>query len=144
MRAKAIAVLAVIIVLVGGLALAYHERQLLAACRTLPQADDAQYDAAEEAFGLASKAYNAHSYSTASDLFDMAASKLGNIYQMAGAGPDDTAETLEAARAEAARSDFQLAAQIKQGALQTRLSLYRRKQHLSQRCHAILGAVGLR
>jgi hypothetical protein len=68
---------------------------------------------------------------------------LGDVYQMAGADQDDTGMALEAGRAEAKRSEFQLAAQIKQSAMATRLSSFRRKQHLSERCRAILAKVGL-
>jgi hypothetical protein len=142
-RTKLIAGFAIFAVLAAGLALLYHERRLVAACRTAPQADDAQFRVAEDMFNQGNKAFSARSYSTASDLFDMAAAKLGDVYQMAGGGEDDTGMALEAGRAEAKRSEFQLAAQIKQNVMAVRLSSFRRKQHLSERCHAILAKIGL-
>jgi hypothetical protein len=142
-RTKLIAGFALVAVLVIGLALLYHERRLVAACRAVPQADDAQFRVAEDLFNQGNRAFSSRNYSTANDLFDMAASKLGDVYRMAGAGQDDTGLALEAGRAEANRSEFQLAAQIKQSAMAARLSSFRRKQHLSERCHAILAKVGL-
>jgi len=88
------------------------------------------------------KAFSGRNYSTASDLFDMAASKLGDVYQMTGV-LDDTGMALEAGRAAAKQSEFQLAAQIKKSAMATRLAGFRRKQHLSERCRDILAKIGL-
>lgn len=141
-RTKLIVGIAVVAVVVAGLALLYRERRLVAACRTVPQADDAQFRVAEDMFNQGNGAFSARNYSTASDLFDMAAAKLGDVYQMAGPGQDDTGMALEAGRAEAKRSEFQLAAQIKQSAMAARLSSFRRKQHLSERCHGILAKIG--
>jgi len=142
-RTKLIAVFSVLFVLAISLALLYRERQLLAGCRTIPQADDAQYRAALDMFSQGNKAFFGRNYSTASDLFDMAASKLGDVYQMTGAGQDDTGMALAAGRVAAARSEFQLAAQIKRSAISTRLASFRSKQHLSERCHDILAKIGL-
>ena len=141
-RTKLIAAFAVLFVPAIGLALLYRERQLLAACRTIPQADDAQFRVAQDMFSQGNQALSARNYSIASDLFDMAASKLGDVYQMTGA-PDDTGMALAAGRVAAARSEFQLAAQIKQSAVLTRLASFRRKQHLSERCRDILAKIGL-
>jgi hypothetical protein len=141
-RTKLIAGIVACAVLATGLALLTRERQLVAACRTLPQADDAQVRAAQDLFDQGNRAFSARNYSTAADLFDMSASKLGDVYQMAGA-LDDTGMALEAGRAAAARSEFQLAAQIKRSAMATRLAGFRRKQHLSERCHGMLAKIGL-
>jgi hypothetical protein len=142
-RSKVILGAAAFAVLATGLALLTRERYLVAACRTAPQAGDAQYRAAEDMFSQGNKAFSGRNYSTASDLFDMAASKLGDVYQMTGAGQDDTGMALAAGRVAAARSEFQLAAQIKQSAMATRLANFRRKQHLSGRCHGMLAKIGL-
>jgi hypothetical protein len=142
-RTKLIAGIVVCAVLATGLALLTRERHLVAACRTAPQAGDAQYRAAQDMFSQGNKAFSGRNYSTASDLFDMAASKLGDVYQMTGAGQDDTGMALAAGRVAAARSEFQLAAQIKRSAMATRLASFRRKQHLSERCHDILAKIGL-
>jgi len=56
---------------------------------------------------------------------------------------DDTGMALEAGRAAAKQSEFQLAAQIKKSAMATRLAGFRRKQHLSERCRDILAKIGL-
>jgi hypothetical protein len=141
-RTKLIAAFAVLFVLAIGLALLYRERQLLTACRAIPEADDAQFRAAQDMVSQGNKAFSGRNYSTASDLFDMAASKLGDVYQMTGV-LDDTGMALEAGRAAAKQSEFQLAAQIKKSAMATRLAGFRRKQHLSERCRDILAKIGL-
>jgi hypothetical protein len=142
-RTKLIVGIAVFAVMATGLALLYHERQLVAACRTVPRADEAQFREAEDMFRQGNMAFSRRNYSTASDLFDMAASKLGDIYQMTGGGKDDTGTALEAGRAAAKQSEFQLAAQIKKDAMAARISSFLRKQHLSERCHAVLARIGL-
>ena len=142
-RTKLIAGFAVFFVIAVGLALLYRERRLVVACQPLSFAEETQYRAASDFAGQAGKAISSRNYSTASDLIDMAISRLGDSYQLPGGERDDTEMTLEAGKAEMARSEFQLAVRMKQSVIQTRLSMYRRKQHLSERCQGILGKIGL-
>lgn len=142
-RTKLIAGLAVFFVMAVGFALLYRERHLMAACRPLSFAEDTQYRAAADLADQANRAISSRNYSTASDLIDMAISKLGNAYQLPGNSHDDTDMTLEAGKVEMARSEFQLAVRMKQSAIEQRLSMFRRKQHLSERCQSILGKIGL-
>ena len=142
-RTKLIAGFAVFFVLAVGLALLYRERRLVAACQSVPFADEARYRAARDLTSQANNALSSRNYSIANDLFDMAAVKLGDTYRMAGAGEDDTGMALEAGRAESARGEFQLAARMKQSAMQSRLSMFYSRQHLSERCHDMLAKIGL-
>ena len=119
-----------------------HIRVWIAACRAVPQADQARYDAAMGLSARANGAISSGNYSTASDLLDMAVARLGTVYENTGAA-DDTGMILQAGRDKATHFDFKLAARMKQSALQTRLSMFRRKAHVSARCHGLLAKVGL-
>jgi hypothetical protein len=112
-------------------------RVWIAACRAVPEAEQKSYDDAVELSARADSAISAGTYSTASDLLDVAVSRLGNAYVTPLAATDDTDLVIEAGRDKASRFDFQLAARMKQGALHTRLSMFRRKAHVSERCHAL-------
>ena len=119
-----------------------HVKVWIAACRAIPQADQARYDAAMGLSARANGAISSGNYSTASDFLDMAVARLGNVYENTGS-EDDTGLILQAGRDKATRFDFKLAARMKQSALQTRLSMFRRKAHVSARCHSLLSKVGL-
>ena len=114
----------------------------MASCRAVPQADQARYDAAMGLFARANGAVSSAHYSIASDLLDMAISKLGNVYEGAGAD-DDTGLMLQAGRDKAVHFDFKLAARMKQSTLYTRLSMFRGKARRSVRCRSLLRYVGL-
>jgi hypothetical protein len=106
----------------------------------VPASDQKSYDTSIELLGRANEAFSAHNYPVASDLLDLAILSLGSSY--ATPSPtDDTGAVLLAARNEAARSDFQMAARMKQGALNTRLALFRKKADFAQRCHSVLKRV---
>jgi hypothetical protein len=142
-RTKVITGFAIFLVVAVGLALFYRERRLMAACKPVSFVEETKFRAAADYADQANKAISSRNYSTASDLIDMAIKSLGNAYQLPGEERDDTEMTLEAGKAETARSEFQLAVRMKQSAIQTRLSMFRRKQHLSQRCQSVLGRIGL-
>src|SRR6185295_5327666 len=104
-RAKRIAAIAVLVLLAAVASLVFRERRLIAACQPVPEAEQAQYRLALDFFQQANKAFSTRNYSTANDLFDMAASKLGNAYRADLAGGevefDDTGMALEAGRSAA-------------------------------------------
>jgi hypothetical protein len=118
-------------------------RVWVAACRAVPQAEQKSYDDAMELSARADSAISAGTYSTASDLLDVAVLRLGNAYVTPLVATDDTDLVLQAGGDKASRFDFRLAARMKQGALHTRLSMFRRKAHVSERCHALLRRIHL-
>jgi len=142
LRRGIIAGFAVFIALAAGAALFLRESPWIRACRAVPDADQARYASALELYGQASSAISAGNFSTASDILDLGNSKLGNSYQTHPA-PDDTAIIFQAGENEASHSDFKQAARMKQEAMQTRLSMLRRKSYLSGRCRSILKMIGL-
>ena len=115
-----------------------HVRVWIAACRAVPEAEQKSHDDALELSVRADSAITAGNYSTASDLLDVAVSRLGNAYVTSLAATDDTDLVFQAGRDKASHFDFQLAARMKQGALHTRLSMFRSKADISARCHALL------
>jgi hypothetical protein len=115
-----------------------HVRVWSAACRAVPEAERKSYDDAMELSARADSAVTAGNYSSASDLLDVAVSRLGNAYVTVSAATDDTDLVLQAGRDKSSHFDFQLAARMKQSALHTRLSMFRSKADISARCHALL------
>ena len=101
-----------------------------------PHLDPAGYQSAQALYEQASGAVSGRNYAAANDMLDMALSRLGDSYQL-GRGADDTIEAVAAARSAAARSEFQVAAQIKAEVMGRRLSLLRRKMRLSDVCRRV-------
>ena len=141
-RGVVIAGLVVLVVAALGATRFHDVREVIAGCRAVPAADQGQYDAAMDLSARANSAISSGNYSSASDLLDLASSKLGHAYET-DLLVDDTGLILQAGQDKASHFDFKLAARMKQSALQTRLSMFRRKAHVSQRCHALLQRVGL-
>ena len=142
-RGGVVAGLVVLVVAALG-ATQFHEiRETIAGCRAVSGADQGQYDAATDLSARANSAISSGNYSSASDFLDMAIFKLGHAYDT-GLSADDTGLLLQAGQDKASHLDFKLAARMKQSALQTRLAMFRRKAHVSERCHALLRRVGLR
>ena len=137
-------IVGLVVFVVAAIAVVQYPRMKvwITSCRAVPQADQARYDAAMGLFARANGAVSSGNYSTASDILDMAISRLGNAYESAGVN-DDTGLMLQAGRDKAAHFDFKLAARMKQSALYTRLYLFRGKAHRSLRCHSLLRYVGL-
>ena len=100
------------------------------------QLDQARYESARDLYGQATGAINSHNYSAANDMLDLALSRLGDAYQL-GRAEDETGELVTAAKAAAARSEFQIAAGMKLEAMGRRLYLFQRKTRLSGLCHAV-------
>jgi len=133
----------VVLVVAALVAPRFHQiKEVVAACRTAPAADQGQYDAAIDLSARANSAIASGNYSSANDLMDLAISKLGRAYEM-GSTEDDTGLILQVGQDKASHLDFTLAARMKQSALQTRLSMFRRKADVSERCHVLLRRVGL-
>ena len=101
-----------------------------------PGPDQAAYESARDLYGRAGSAISARNYIAANDMLDLALLRLGNAYQL-GRGEDETSETVLAANAAVRQSEFQIAAQMKQGALEHRLYLFQRKTRLSDLCRSI-------
>jgi hypothetical protein len=141
-RVGVIAGLVVLVIAALGAARFHEVRDVIAGCRDVPGAGHGQYDAAVDLSMRANSAISSGNYSSANDLLDMAISKLGHAYET-GLSMDDTGLILQAGQDKASHLDFKLAAQMKQSALQTRLSMFRKKAHVSDRCHALLRRVGL-
>ena len=141
-RSGVIAGLVVLVMAALGASRFHKVREAIVGCRTVSAADQSQYDAAMDFSARANSAISSGNYSSASDLLDMAISKLGQAYET-GLLADDTGLILQAGQDKASHLDFKLAARMKQSALQARLSMFRRKAHVSERCHALLRRVGL-
>ena len=101
-----------------------------------PALDQAGYESARDLYGQASGAMSSRNYAAANDMLDMALSRLGDAYRLGRAG-DETVELVSAAKAAAARSELQIAAQMKLEAINHRLYLFQRKTRLSGLCHEI-------
>jgi len=100
------------------------------------QLDQARY---QLAFGLYSKANTAiesRNYAAANDMLDAALSNLGDSYQL-GRRADETEEAVTAAKAAAARSEFEIAARLKLEAMGRRVYQFQRKTRLSQVCRQV-------
>lgn len=98
--------------------------------------DQAAYESARDLYGRAGNAIAARNYVAANDMQDMALSRLGDAYRL-GRGDDETDEMVSAARSAARQSEFQIAAQMKQGALEQRLYQFQRKTRLSGLCRSV-------
>jgi len=96
----------------------------------------ADYEAAQDSYARANSAISSRNYAAANDMLDMALSRLGDSYQL-GRAEDETVELVSAAKAAAARSEFQIATEMKREAMGRRLYLFQRKTRLSSVCHAI-------
>jgi hypothetical protein len=139
---KAIAGGVVVIVLAIAGAVLLKAGQLSRACTAVTEADQRNYDAARDAFERANMALSSRNYSTANDLMDMAISNLGYAYG-AEPGQDDTDTVMAAARDVVARSDFQLAAHMKQDVVRARFAQFQKKASIAHRCHSVLKKIGL-
>ena len=98
--------------------------------------DQAAYESARELYGRAGSAITARNYVAANDMQNLALSRLGDAYRL-GRAADETDEMVTAAKAAVAQSEFQIAAQMKQGALEQRLYQFQRKTRLAGLCHDI-------
>jgi hypothetical protein len=106
------------------------------ACLATPGADRISYESAMELSGRAAGALKSRDFPVASDMLDMAIAKLGNSYQI-GLTSDDTGMVILAAKDAVARSDFELAAQMKKNALDTRLIMFRKKARIGRGCYSL-------
>ena len=104
--------------------------------------DQVVYESARDSYVRANQAISSHNYAAANDMLDMALFKLGDAYQL-GRAEDETGELVLAAKAAAARSEFQIAASMKREAMGRRLYLFQRKMRLSGLCHDIAKRWGL-
>src|ERR1043165_571984 len=77
------------------------------------QLDQARYQAAWDLYSKANTAIGSRNYAAANDMLDMALTQLGDTYRL-GRGADETEEVVTAAKAAAARSEFEIAARMKQ------------------------------
>lgn len=100
------------------------------------QLDQARYQAAFDLYSKANTAIGSRNYAAANDMLDMALSQLGDTYRL-GRGADETEEVVTAAKAAAARSEFEIAARMKQDVMSRRTWLFQRKTRLSKLCHAV-------
>ena len=132
---KVIAGLAVLGVLAMGLAFAMDVYGIRRGCFARPL-DQASYESAQDSYVRANAAISSRNYAAASDMLDVGLSRLGDAYQL-GRAEDETGELVSAAKAAAARSEFQIAAQMKREAMGRRLYLFQRKTRLSGLCHDI-------
>jgi hypothetical protein len=98
--------------------------------------EQSDYEAARDSYARANGAMSSRNYAAASDMLDMALSRLGDSYQL-GRAEDETGELVSAAKSAAARSEFQIAASMKREAVGRRLYLFQRKTRLSGLCHAV-------
>jgi len=98
--------------------------------------DQARYQAAFDWYSKANTAIGSRNYAAANDMLDMALSQLGDTYRL-GRGADETEEVVTAAKAAAARSEFEIAARMKQDVMNRRSWLFQRKTRLSKLCHAV-------
>jgi hypothetical protein len=96
----------------------------------------ANYESARDFYIQAGRAISSRNYAAASDMLDVGLSRLGDDYQL-GRAEDETRELVLAAKSAAARSEFQIAAQMKREAMGRRLYLFQRKTRLAGVCHAI-------
>jgi len=104
--------------------------------------DQASYESARDSYIQAGRAIASHNYAAAGDMLDQGLSRLGDAYQL-GRADDETGALVLAAKAAAARSEFQIAAQMKREAMGRRLYLFQRKTRLSDVCHAVAKRWGL-
>ena len=132
---KVIAGLVVLGVLAVGLVFAMDVYGIRRGCFAHPQ-DQASYESAQDSYVRANAAISSRNYAAASDMLDVGLSRLGDAYQL-GRAEDETGELISAAKAAAARSEFQIAAQMKREAMGRRLYLFQRKTRLSGLCHDI-------
>jgi hypothetical protein len=139
-RNKAIVGMILFIAVAIALAAFFYLGDLRRACTPVPDRDQRSYNTSMELFGRANEAFSSRNYPVANDLLDLAILSLGNSYATPSS-VDDSGMVLLAARKEVARSDFQMAARMKQGALNTRLSLFRKKTEMARRCQAVLKRV---
>jgi hypothetical protein len=139
-RNKVIAGTVVILALAIGLAVFVDVGGLRRACMSVPDRDRNNYDTSMALSGRANEAFASRHYSVANDLLDLALLSLGDSYA-AGSAVDDTGTMLVAAKTEVAKSNFQLAARMKQDVLNTRLSVYRKKTDIARRCQSVVKRV---
>lgn len=123
-----------------GLAVFLYLGDLRRACTLMPDSDQRGYNTSMGLFGRANEAFSSRNYPVANDLLDLAILSLGSSYATASS-VDDTGMVLLAAKNEVARADFQMAARMKQGVLNTRLSLFRQKADIARRCQSLLKRV---
>ena len=100
------------------------------------QLDQARYQSAFDLYSKANSAIGSRNYAAANDMLDIALSRLGDTYQL-GRGADETEEAVAAAKAAAARSEFEIAARMKLDVMNRRTWLFQRKTRLSKLCHAV-------
>jgi hypothetical protein len=98
--------------------------------------DQAIYESARDSYVRANSAISSRNYAAANDMLDIALSRLGDSYRL-GRAEDETVELVSAAKAAAARSEFQIATEMKREAMGRRLYLFQRKTRLSGLCHDI-------
>lgn len=141
MWTKVIAGIVLLGVLAAGIAFGMDVYGIRRGCfaGALEQAD---YEVARDSYVRASAAMSSRNYAAASDMLDMALSRLGDSYLL-GRAEDETGELVSAAKAAAARSEFKIAASMKLEAMSRRLNLFQRKTRLSGICHAIAKRWGL-
>jgi len=84
----------------------------------------------------ANTAVAAHQYAAANGMLDEALSTLGDSYRL-GRDKDDTEEVVTAAKAAAARAEFEIASRMKLDVMSRRAWLVERKQHLADLCRAV-------
>ncbi len=130
-----IAAIVLLGVAAGGLAFGMDVYGIRRGCFAGPL-EQADYETARDSYVRANQAMASRDYAAASDMLDMALSRLGNSYQL-GRAEDETSELVSAAKSAAARSEFQIAASMKLEAVGRRLSLFQRKTRLSGLCHTI-------
>jgi hypothetical protein len=98
--------------------------------------DQAQYQSARDLYVRANRAVAARNFIAASDLLDMALIRLGDSYRL-GRAADDTGEVVFAAKAAAARTEFEIAARLKLEVMNRRLYQFQRKTRLSGLCRDV-------
>jgi hypothetical protein len=133
--AKVIAGVVVLGIAAAGLAFGMDVYGVRRGCFAHPP-DQADFEAAQDSYIRANAAITSHNYAAASDMLDVALSRLGDAYQL-GRADDETVELVSAAKAAAVRSEFQIAAEMKREAMGRRLYLFQRKTRLSGLCHDI-------
>lgn len=98
--------------------------------------NQARYQSALDLVSKANTAMGSRNYAAANDMLDVALWQLGDSYRL-GRGADETEEVVAAAKAAAARSEFEIAARMKVDVMNRRTWLFQRKTRLSQLCHAV-------
>ena len=132
---KILAGLVLAALLVGGLAFWMDLYGIRRGCFAGPL-DQVRYQSALDLYSKGNEAVGSHRYAAANDMLDMALSTLGDSYRL-GRGADETSEMVTAAKAAAARSEFEIAARLKIEAMSRRVWLFQRKTRLSGLCRAV-------